>query len=126
MERDIAHYGANSAYVLRTWFASWDSPEGVCWPEFDRTKHIVSQNPADFPIWRAGYDHGFGSHPCCCLIAGLTRDKPRRMHVFFALHGTGIHIIPPEPQLHREFSADARQTHSVIGWAQRKYDEIAR
>lgn len=117
MERDIALYGENSAYVLRTWKHSWDTPEGACW-YFSRQRHIRAPDLREFDLWIAGYDHGFGEHPLCCLVAGLTRARPRKVHVFAALYGSGIWVTPPKQ------GAEFDVSRTVVGFLMRTMERI--
>jgi len=118
MDRDVARLGPRSAYVLRTWLASWENPEGACWPEFDRSKHICCGNLDEYELFIAGYDHGFSESAACCLVCGVTRALPRKMHVFAALYGTGIYVTPPDP------GADFASSNTVAGFLLRELKKI--
>ena len=99
MEKDRVSYGESSAYFRRTWLASWDLPEGMCWPQFSTRRHVRRADYRDFDLWVAGYDHGFSEHPAALLIAGVTRARPGRprcVHVFMAYYGTGILVTPSD------------------------------
>ena len=116
MAKDRRSYGPNSAYFRRTWLASWDLPEGMCWPEFSMPSHVCHQDPNDYDIWIAGQDHGYAQHPGCLLVAGLSKKKPRKVHIFYAYYGTGYLVTPSDgtkPSPHTKcgagFALDALQ-----------------